>query len=373
VTEPVALYVHLPWCVRKCPYCDFNSHPQRGALPEREYLAALRADAADAVAGLAPRRIGSVFFGGGTPSLFAPSSFATLIDDLAPLLTDDAEITMEANPGTAEHHDLAGYRLAGINRLSLGAQSFDDAMLERLGRIHAAADTVRAMALARRGGFDNVNIDLMYGLPEQNLQGAQDDLEAALGLAPEHVSWYQLTIEPKTEFARRPPLLASERVVDLIERQCHQRLADAGFERYEVSAYARPGRRCRHNLAYWTFGDYLGIGAGAHGKVTRRADGAVRIERTRKPSQPRLYLAAPTTTETTPIADGERACEFLMNALRLRDGVEWQRLWETTALGRGDLEPQWSALVSQGLVRDDRIATTPLGYRHLDAVLQQFL
>jgi putative oxygen-independent coproporphyrinogen III oxidase len=373
VTEAVALYVHLPWCVRKCPYCDFNSHPQRGALPEREYLEALRADAADAVAGLTPRRIGSVFFGGGTPSLFAPASFAALLDDLAPHLTADAEITMEANPGTAEHHDLAGYRLAGINRLSLGAQSFDDAMLERLGRIHAAADTIRAMALARRGGFDNVNVDLMYGLPEQTVQGAMDDLYNALALAPEHVSWYQLTIEPKTEFARRPPLLASDSVVDQIERRGHERLADAGFDRYEVSAYARLGRRCRHNLAYWTFGDYLGIGAGAHGKMTRRVDGALRIERTRKPSQPRLYLAAPTATETTAIAEDERACEFLMNALRLRDGVHWPRLSEATTLERAALEPQWSALVSQGLVRDDRIATTPLGYRHLDAVLQQFL
>lgn len=373
MTDTVGLYVHLPWCVRKCPYCDFNSHPQRRALPEAEYLAALRADAAAAREALGSRRIASVFFGGGTPSLFPPSTFAALLDDLAAHLCGDAEITMEANPGTAEHHDLGGYRSAGINRLSLGAQSFDDAMLARLGRIHGAADTVRAMALARRGGFDNVNIDLMYALPGQTVRGALDDLDAALTLAPEHVSWYQLTIEPKTEFARRPPLLASESEVERMEHAGHARLAEAGYERYEVSAYARDGRRCRHNLTYWTFGDYLGIGAGAHGKLSRTRDGRVLVQRTRKAAQPRLYLADPVATETVAVDDDERVGEFLMNALRLRDGVSWARLTETTGLERGHLEPRWRELVALGLVRDDRIAATPLGYRHLDALLQKFL
>jgi putative oxygen-independent coproporphyrinogen III oxidase len=369
----IGLYVHFPWCVRKCPYCDFNSHPQRGALPEREYLDALLADAEVALHDLASGSITSVFFGGGTPSLFRPAVFAELIERIAPLLAADAEITMEANPGTAEHHDFAGYRRAGINRLSLGAQSFDDAMLARLGRIHGAADTRRALDLARAGGLDNINIDLMYGLPAQTVAGAVADLEAAMALEPEHLSWYQLTIEAKTEFARRPPRLAADAAIAQMEHEGHVRLAAAGFRRYEVSAYARPGRACRHNLGYWTFGDYVGLGAGAHGKRSRAEPPGLRIERTRKASQPRRYLAAPAETETTPVAEADRAMEFLMNALRLTDGVDWAHLPSATGLTRDDLEPQWSRLVAEGLLREERIAATPLGYRFLDGVLERFL
>ncbi|MEQ8993447.1 MAG: radical SAM family heme chaperone HemW [Pseudomonadales bacterium] len=371
--DGLGLYVHFPWCVRKCPYCDFNSHPQRGRLPEVEYVDALLADAADALADVAPGSICSVFCGGGTPSLFSPAAFGRLLDALAPYLAVDVEVTMEANPGTAEHHDFAGYRRAGINRISLGAQSFDDAMLTRLGRIHGAADTGRALALVRRAGFDNVNLDLMYGLPGQTAAAAMADLEAALRLEPAHLSWYQLTIEPKTEFARRPPLLASDSEVEDMEGAGHARLADAGFTRYEVSAYARDGRQCRHNLNYWTFGDYLGIGAGAHGKRSRRSDSGIDVVRTRKASQPRLYLGSPTATVRDAVAPAERVAEFLMNVLRLRDGVPWTRLPEATGLSRDALSPTWDDLVRQGLLRDDRIAATALGYRHLDGVLQQFL
>lgn len=371
--DGLGLYVHFPWCVRKCPYCDFNSHPQRGALPEAEYVEALLTDAADALADVASGSIRSVFCGGGTPSLFSPAAFGRLLDALAPHLASDAEVTMEANPGTAEHHDFAGYRTAGINRISLGAQSFDDAMLTRLGRIHGAADTERALALVRRAGFDNVNLDLMYGLPGQTAAAAMADLDAALRLAPAHLSWYQLTIEPKTEFARRPPVLASDSEVEDMESLGHGRLAAAGYARYEVSAYARDGRQCRHNLTYWTFGDYVGIGAGAHGKHSRRSADGLEVVRTRKASQPRLYLAAPAATERAEVAPQERVAEFLMNVLRLKEGVAWARLPETTGLTREALEPAWNGLVQQGLLRDDRIAATALGYRYLDGVLQRFL
>jgi len=365
------LYLHFPWCVRKCPYCDFNSHPLHTALDEESYVAALRADLKfnlpDDV------RIDSVFFGGGTPSLFSPVAFAKLLDDLGLFLSSDAEITMEANPGTTEHHDLAEYRAAGINRLSIGAQSFEDAQLQRLGRIHAAGDTLSSYARARAGGFANINLDLMYGLPEQTATAALADLRRALDLGPEHISWYQLTIEPRTEFARRPPVLASESVIEQIEVRGRELLAAAGYERYEVSAYAQPARRSHHNLNYWTFGDYFGFGAGAHGKLTHRDGDRCRIVRTRKPRQPRLYLADPTATQCENVDPTELTFEFMLNALRLSEGVGFDRFTERTGLHRDTLEPLWSELAEQGLVRREKIVTTPLGYRYLDSVVQRFL
>ncbi|MFU8814271.1 MAG: radical SAM family heme chaperone HemW [Pseudomonadales bacterium] len=370
---PIGLYAHFPWCVRKCPYCDFNSHPLRGALDEASYLAALQADARDALAQLAPGQIASVFFGGGTPSLFSPEAFAELLARLRPWLASAAEVTMEANPGTVEHHDFAGYRRAGINRLSLGAQSFEPQQLRSLGRIHDAEDTTRAFATARRAGFDNINLDLMYGLPQQTPGAALADLRAALELGPEHLSWYQLTIEAKTEFARRPPMLASESATATMEAQGHALLAEHGYRRYEVSGYARAGFECRHNVNYWTFGDYLGIGAGAHGKLTSGRGRTKHIVRTRKPSQPRLYMAAPLTTERVPVPHEELVFEFMMNALRLTDGVDWEVFEARTGLDPGCLEPTWERLAAQGLVRRHRIATTDLGYRYLDGVLERFL
>lgn len=371
--NPFGLYVHFPWCVKKCPYCDFNSHPLRGSLDEAGYLAALLDDASAALADVPARAVTSVFCGGGTPSLFSPAAFTRLLEFLGPWLTPDAEITMEANPGAVEHHDFRGYRVAGINRLSLGAQSFDAVKLGALGRIHDPDDTRTAFRAARAAGFDNINLDLMYGLPGQTAEEALADLRAAADLEPEHLSWYQLTIEPKTEFARRPPVLASESVLADMEEAGLHFIAGQGYHRYEVSAFARPGRVCRHNLTYWTFGDYAGIGAGAHGKRTRVDDTGVVIERIAKASQPRLYLADPAAGQHLPVAPEDRPFEFVMNALRLVEGVPEERFESATGLPLGVLEPLWSELAGQGLLRRDRLAATPLGYRHLDGVLQRFL
>lgn len=369
----IGLYLHFPWCVRKCPYCDFNSHPLRGSLDETAYLAALEADLKAALPAVGHGMITSVFCGGGTPSLFSAEAFARLLTSLSPWLSGDAEVTMEANPGTVEHHDFTAYRRAGINRLSIGAQSFDGGQLQALGRIHDAGDTARAVANARRGGFDNINLDLMYGLPAQTAAAALEDLRRAIELAPEHLSWYQLTIEPRTEFARRPPLLASDDQIADMEQQGLALLEAEGYRRYEVSAFARGGRQCRHNLNYWTFGDYLGIGAGAHGKRSIRRGQGLHIERTAKPRQPRLYLNDPHAVEVSPVASEERVFEFMMNALRLVDGTDIGRFEATTGLDAARLQPLWEQLTDEGLVRADRLATTALGLRHLDTVLQRFL
>jgi putative oxygen-independent coproporphyrinogen III oxidase len=346
----IGLYAHFPWCVRKCPYCDFNSHPVRGTLEEGAYLEALLRDAAH-----------------------GPGAFRTLLAALRPWLAPDAEITMEANPGTAEYHDLGEYRAAGINRLSFGAQSFDDRQLARLGRIHRAAETREAFRRARAAGFDNINLDLMYGLPQQTAGAALADLDAAIALEPDHLSWYQLTIEPRTEFAGRPPRLPGETAVARMEQRGHARLAAAGFARYEISAYARAGARCRHNLNYWEFGDYVGIGAGAHGKRSLAGPDRLHVTRTTKRAQPRLYLADPLATETRLVTDDQRPFEFLMNALRLTEGVPLEAFATRTGLSLAALEPAWSAGVARGLLAPDRLAATPIGLRHLDAVLQTFL
>ncbi len=367
----LGLYVHFPWCVKKCPYCDFNSHPVRGELPEAAYLEALLRDFEAQLPSVADRRFSSVFFGGGTPSLFSPASIARLIDRLGPMLTADAEVTLEANPGTAEHQDLAGYRHAGVNRLSFGAQSFDNEKLAALGRIHDRGAIFRSFELARAGGFDNINLDLMYGLPGQHRDAALEDLKTAFSLAPEHLSWYQLTLEPKTEFARRPPpALPGDIQLEAMESAGHRLLADAGYARYEVSAYARDGQRCRHNQIYWTFGDYLGIGAGAHGKLTA-VDHT--IQRRRKTSQPRLYLNEPTRVEATPIAADDLPGEFMLNALRLVDGVTSECFEATTGLPLSALEPVRGEQIEAGLLRQDRLAATPRGYALLDSLISAYL
>jgi oxygen-independent coproporphyrinogen-3 oxidase len=364
---PVGLYAHFPWCVRKCPYCDFNSHPVRGSIDEAGYVNALLADLRKNLPRDVP--IGSVFFGGGTPSLFHAPAFAAVLEEVASQLTEDAEVTMEANPGTTEHSDLRAYRQAGINRLSIGAQSFDDEALERLGRIHHAAETLDCAARARSAGFENINIDLMYGLPHQTPDQAVQDLEAALALEPDHISWYQLTIEPRTEFARRPPPIPPEDRIDETEQRGRDRLEQAGFERYEVSAYARPGRRSRHNVNYWSFGDYVGIGAGAHGKLTSGG----RVARTVKPSQPRLYLQDPESQQRQIVEAEALPFEFMLNALRLRDGVPLDQFTQRTGLALEALDPVWGELVDEGLVHRHRLATTPEGYRYLDSVVSRFL
>lgn len=365
----LGLYVHFPWCVRKCPYCDFNSHPLRGTLDEQGYLEALRRDISEQLLSIGDAKLDTVFFGGGTPSLFAPEVFEALLDTVRERLTTQPEITLEANPGTLEHKPLDGYREAGINRLSLGAQSFDSSQLAALGRIHGASDIEASYSSARRAGFDNINLDLMYGLPGQSLEAAMNDLERAVALGPEHISWYQLTLEPKTEFWARPPVLPDEALIAEIEQTGRERLAARGFERYEISAYAQPGRRSRHNLNYWTFGDYLGAGAGAHGKLTRR--GA--ILRTEKPSQPRRYLLDPLAHSSDVLASDALAGEFLLNALRLVDGVAFETFTARTGREAAALTPKWVRWVESGLVRADRIAATPRGLNFIDAIIADFL
>ncbi len=365
-----SLYVHMPWCVRRCPYCDFNSHPLKAELPVASYVDALVKDLQVQLRQSGITTITTVFFGGGTPSLFPADAFAQVLEVLNGVLAADAEVTMEANPGTTEHGELESYRRAGINRLSFGAQSFNDAHLAELGRIHTS-DAIRAsFELARGAGFDNVNLDLMYGLPNQSRDEALADLSAAIALNPEHISWYQLTLEPKTEFARRPPPLPGDIVMEAMEAAGRQLLAAAGYHRYEVSAYARSGRECRHNRQYWTFGDYLGIGAGAHGK-RRCSDGT--FLRTRKAHQPRLYLKDPRAIIEAPVPLDALPEEFMLNVLRLAEGVPLDRFEATTGLPLSALEPARSAQIEAGLLRTDRLAATARGYPLLDSLIQAYL
>ena len=363
---PIGLYVHFPWCVKKCPYCDFNSHPLQGDLPAAEYLSALQADLRQELARFEGRRINTVFFGGGTPSLFAASAFRQL---LAALPATPAEATLEANPGAVEHDDFGAYRDAGITRVSVGAQSFSDAQLAGLGRIHQAAETRRAARAVANAGFASFNLDLMYGLPGQSVNEALDDLEQAVRLEPPHISWYQLAIEPKTAFARQPPAgLPTPSHAVAIEEAGVALLARHGYERYEVSAFAQPGHRCHHNEGYWRFGDYAGVGAGAHGKATSAGG----IDRTAKPASPRLYLRRQPGT-VTPVPAGQRAAEFMMNALRLVDGVPKEHFSPSTGLPLASVQTTVERLADWGLMRRDRLALTPRGLRQLDGVVAQFL
>lgn len=376
---PLSLYIHYPWCVRKCPYCDFNSHEARIAhvpIPEDRYLAALIQDLEAALPQIWGRRIVSVFIGGGTPSLLSGQAVDGLLAALRarlPLLAD-AEITLEANPGTAEADKFAAFRAAGINRLSLGIQSFDDRHLAALGRIHNGAEACRAIELALRH-FDNVNLDLMYALPQQTLAEAQRDIETAAGYGTTHLSAYHLTLEPNTAFHHAPPPLPDDDLAADMQEMVESTLAAQGFEHYETSAYARPGRRCTHNLNYWTYGDYLGIGAGAHGKISS-ATGIVRETRRR---HPRDYLAAAATgdfiQERHAVSLAERPFEFMMNALRLAAGFAPSLFEVHTGL---PLATQADVLLTasrQGLleVGNERIAPTPHGQRFLNDLLTLFL
>ncbi|MEX1198025.1 MAG: radical SAM family heme chaperone HemW [Pseudohongiellaceae bacterium] len=374
---PLSLYVHVPWCVRKCPYCDFNSHEASGALPEDDYIRALIEDLDQDLAMVQGRSLQSIFIGGGTPSLFSGRSYGRLLTAIAQRtsLAPDVEITLEANPGTTEYQRFSDYRTAGINRLSIGAQSFDDAQLRTLGRIHDSTEIRRAAREAHRAGFDNFNIDLMYALPDQTPEAACEDLRQALQLEPAHLSWYQLTIEPNTSFYKRPPdALPEETVIDTQDRGLSL-LESAGLQRYEVSAWARPGRASVHNLNYWTFGDYLGIGAGAHGKIT--LPGESRIVRTRKRRQPDHYLKSSLTRSAgcDPVPDNQLVLEFLMNALRLTGGFTVPQFEAHTGLPFGTLEKQVESLTDRGLMtcEGERCRTTPRGLQLLDSVLETFL
>jgi len=374
---PLSLYIHVPWCIRKCPYCDFNSHEFQGSLPERDYIDALCADLDSELPRVNGRTLRSVFIGGGTPSLLGADSYARLLDHVEQRigLNDDAEVTMEANPGTAEAERFAAFRKAGINRLSLGIQSFADQQLTRLGRIHDSDQARRAIGIARDAGFENFNLDLMHGLPEQTVGAALDDLNSALEFEPLHLSWYQLTIEPNTVFYRRPPPLPADELLSEMQQEGQQLLSEHGFEQYEVSAYARPGRSSAHNLNYWRFGDYLGIGAGAHGKLTDPENNT--ILRTRKKKQPGHYLQSDLerTSECKAISEEDKPLEFLLNALRLREGFTIQQFETRTGLAFSAIGKRVEYLQSKHLleVDGDRISTSSRGYQLLNSVLEEFL
>jgi putative oxygen-independent coproporphyrinogen III oxidase len=376
IAPPLCLYMHFPWCVRKCPYCDFNSYTLHGDLEEHRYLEALEHDLQNQSADVAGRAIISIFLGGGTPSLFSPEAIARVLGAARRHLTvaPDVEVTIEANPGTIERGRFAEYRAAGVNRVSLGAQSFNAQRLATLGRIHSPDETRRAAEELHTAGLENFNLDLMYALPGQDLAEALYDVEAALALAPAHMSHYQLTLEPGTVFAAQPPELPGDDDAAEILSACGERLAAAGFAQYEVSGYAQPGRQCRHNLNYWTFGDYLGIGAGAHGKLTFPDSGS--IVRTVQAREPRRYLATvPAAFSRKDVPAADRPFEFMLNALRLVAGFEIETFAERTGLGWQQIAPKVENLVSRKLlvVQGTRLLPTLVGLRFLNDLLLSFL
>ena len=373
---PLALYVHLPWCVRKCPYCDFNSHEVRGALPEDEYVAALIADLESALPAVWGRRVHSVFLGGGTPSLFSARAIDRLLAAVRARLPldPDAEITLEANPGTFEADKFRDFRAAGVNRLSIGIQSFDPAHLKALGRIHDGREALRAVEIAH-AHFDNFNLDLMYALPDQTLDEAGRDVDAALAARAPHLSFYHLTLEPNTAFFTRPPPLPDEDAAAAIGDMVERRLVEAGYDHYETSAYARPGRACRHNLNYWRFGDYLGIGAGAHAKISF-ADRIVREVRARTPAEYlRRVAAGEHVVERRELARADLQFEFMMNALRLAEGFPVAMFAERTGLPIVVAGGALARAEARGLLERDhvRIRPTALGRRYLNDLLGLFL
>ncbi|MDD5250778.1 MAG: radical SAM family heme chaperone HemW [Rhodocyclaceae bacterium] len=373
VLPPLSLYVHFPWCVRKCPYCDFNSHEAKSGIPEDAYVDALIADLEAALPQVWGRSVTSVFFGGGTPSLLSGAAVDRLLAAFRARLTllPDAEITLEANPGTAEADKFAAFRDAGVNRLSLGIQSFDDAKLAALGRIHSGADARRAIELALRH-FARVNLDLMYALPQQTLAQAQGDIETAIAYGPQHLSAYHLTLEPNTAFHHAPPPLPDDDLAADMQEMAEATLAAAAYENYETSAFAKAGGRCRHNLNYWNFGDYLGLGAGAHGKISF-PDRIVRESRYRNPKD---YLAAADRVqERHEVAAADLPFEFMMNALRLTAGFAPRLIEERTGLSLAAMHEPLLAAQRAGLLEmtPQRIAPTPAGRRFLNRLLRLFL
>lgn len=373
---PLALYVHIPWCVRKCPYCDFNSHAAGPSLPEAEYVDALLADLDRDLVHVHGRPLTSIFFGGGTPSLFSAEALGRLLDGVARRLSfaPDIEITLEANPGTFEQAKFVAYRGLGINRLSIGIQSFQDAKLKALGRIHGREEAIRAADRARAAGFDNFNLDLMHGLPEQSVADALGDLEQAIALAPTHLSWYQLTMEPNTVFWSQPPELPEDDTLWDIQEAGQARLAAAGYGQYETSAYAQPGRQARHNLNYWGFGDFLGIGAGAHAKLSA-PDGT--LLRTWKTRLPKDYLdpAKAFQAGTKALEPADLPFDFMMNALRLVDGVPAAWYPQRTGQSLDSLAPALAAARRAGLLaeNEERLRPTARGQLFLNDLLQSFL
>jgi putative oxygen-independent coproporphyrinogen III oxidase len=373
---PLSLYIHIPWCIKKCPYCDFNSHVARDNIPEQAYVESLIEDLKADLHWVQGRKLHSIFIGGGTPSLFSGSAIETILMAAETLIgfQSNIEITLEANPGTFEQHKFADFYQAGINRLSIGVQSFDDTHLSRLGRIHDSSQALKAISTARSVGFDNFNIDLMHGLPDQTIDQAKTDLALAMEAGAMHISWYQLTIEPNTEFFSRPPRLpVDDRLAD-IQQAGMSMLRDNNFDQYEVSAFALNDKKASHNMNYWEFGDYLGIGAGAHGKITIPEQSQVlRMTKTRQPDHYLARVGDPIVTKK-PIAIDEIALEFMMNGLRLKGGVPSTYFAQRTGISDASIKKTVLHLQSQGLMEQDsaHYRTTALGYQFLNTVLEHF-
>jgi len=373
---PLSLYVHIPWCVRKCPYCDFNSHQNSGEIPEQAYVEALIKDLNNDLPLVQDRKLHSIFFGGGTPSLFSAKAIESIINAVQQSIgfKDNIEITLEANPGTFEQQKFADFKAAGINRLSIGVQSFDDRQLQALGRIHSGQQARKAIDMAYSAGFERLNIDLMHGLPKQTTTQALADLDTAINTGVTHISWYQLTIEPNTEFFSRPPTLPVEDQLADIQEAGQIKLQQSGFAQYEVSAFARENSVCNHNINYWQFGDYLGIGAGAHGKITLADQN--QVLRTSKTRQPKHFLAVDRSPLATskPLATSQLPLEFMMNGLRLTSGISADLFPVRTGLSTHSIDHKIRQLQSQGLLKNDAsiYCASALGYKFLNSVLQSF-
>ncbi|QIZ48337.1 radical SAM family heme chaperone HemW [Dickeya zeae] len=371
---PLSLYIHIPWCVQKCPYCDFNSHALKGEVPHDDYVAHLLADLDADLPMVSARPLHSIFIGGGTPSLLSAEAMQQLLDGVRARLSlvPDAEITMEANPGTVEADRFSGYQRAGVNRISIGVQSFSPDKLTRLGRIHGPEEAKRAALLASSLGLRSFNLDLMHGLPEQSLDEALDDLRQAIALNPPHLSWYQLTIEPNTLFGSRPPVLPDDDALWDIFEQGHRLLSDAGYQQYETSAYAKPGYPCQHNLNYWRFGDYLGIGCGAHGKITF-TDGE--IVRTVKTRHPRGYMQGNYLQQRSEVALADRPFEFFMNRFRLLEPAPRADFTAYTGLPESVIREQLDAALRQGYLTEteQHWQVTEHGKLFLNSLLELFL
>lgn len=377
ILPPLSLYIHIPWCVQKCPYCDFNSHVQPATVPEQVYIDTLLQDLEQHLPEIWGRRLSSVFIGGGTPSLFSAESIDRLLSGVRARLPGppDIEITLEANPGTVEQGRFNELHAAGINRLSIGIQSFNDDKLQALGRIHNRTEAIKAVETAHYAGFDNFNLDLMFGLPAQTIKQGLDDLHTAIALQPSHLSWYQLTIEPNTFFHSRPPRLPDDEAIWALQQQGQQLLDDRGFGQYEISAYARAGRQCQHNLNYWQFGDYLGIGAGAHGKISRSDTNSV--TRHWKLRQPQAYMDARPTDRLAGsrlLTTDELIFEFMLNALRLKQGFEIETFEQHTGLTVDHISTICHQAIDKQLLDATNQGYRPsdLGYRFLNDLINLF-
>ncbi|MFT5116683.1 MAG: putative oxygen-independent coproporphyrinogen III oxidase [Kiritimatiellia bacterium] len=375
---PLSLYIHIPWCVRKCPYCDFNSHVsnEKNTLDEPRYIEALKRDIDAEKKWRQGRKLQSIFFGGGTPSLFSADSIADILAYAEKNLgfASDIEITLEANPGTFEQEKFSGFYQAGVNRLSIGIQSFNPQHLQTLGRIHNSDEAKRAVGIAQQAGFNNINLDLMHGLPQQTIDNANDDLQTAIDFAPQHISWYQLTIEPNTQFYRQPPPLPADDTLADIQYHGSQLLATNGFQQYEISAFSQAGQQSTHNRHYWEFGDYIGIGAGAHGKFTDiDQQRIIRRQKTRLPEHYLDYQQYPKAKETI-VDTNELALEFMMNALRLTEGVPIDYFSQRTGLSVDSIKAPLQQLHQQGLLdaHTEKLTTTEFGQRFLNTVLEKF-